>query len=432
MKFAKKFLISILTLESRFLLKKYRPFVIAVTGSVGKTSTKDAIYSAIKDHSAYVRKSQKSLNSEIGLPLTVIGVPNAWHSLSGWFRNVLEGLKLILFKAEYPNCLVLEIGADHPGDIKKVAAWLRPDIAVITRVSSTPVHVEFFKSPDQVFEEKAALAMAVKKGGTCILFSDEEKMLSLEPKLKEKGISVLTFGLNDKATIKGLNYQVQYEKGPVGFSFDITSEGAIAHISLKGIVGQTYMYPLIAAAAVAKVKGVSLSDSAKSISEFEAPPGRMNIIPGLNDSTLIDDTYNSSPDAAASALETLKSLQCTGKKFAVLGDMLELGKYAAEEHRTIGKKAAECADVLIVVGQRSRSTLEAAKEAGMGLEKAFFYDNSQEAAAALPAMVGIGDIILIKGSQSIRMERVSAALLREPSRASEYLVRQEKEWLDKP
>src|SRR5690349_8876620 len=150
MKLFKYIVVALLTLESRLILAKYKPFIIAVTGSVGKTSTKDAIFSVLKGQSRHVRKSDKSMNSETGLPLTVIGVPNAWRSLSGWIGNLLAGARLIFQKSDYPDCLILEVGADRPNDIKKMTKWLHPNISVITQISELPAHVEFFESAEEV------------------------------------------------------------------------------------------------------------------------------------------------------------------------------------------------------------------------------------------------------------------------------------------
>src|SRR3989344_4953390 len=177
--FFKKIITSILIFESRIILKKYHPYIIAVTGSVGKTSTKDAIYSVMSRTSMYVRKSQKSFNSEIGVPLTIIGCKNAWNNPLLWIKNILLGLEIILFKTKYPNCLILEIGADHPGDIKSVVKWLKPDMAVITKISDMPVHVEFFSSPEEILKEKLYLAKAVKKNGAILFSNDDIKVKSL-------------------------------------------------------------------------------------------------------------------------------------------------------------------------------------------------------------------------------------------------------------
>jgi UDP-N-acetylmuramoyl-tripeptide--D-alanyl-D-alanine ligase len=457
----KKIIVFILTIESRIILAKYKPFIVAVTGSVGKTTTKDAIFCVLKDFvppdargSGYVRKSDKSMNSEIGLPLTVIGAPTAWRSISGWMCNMGSGLRLILDHSDYPSCLILEIGADHPGDIKKVAKWLHPDIVVITKVSDTPVHVEFFKSPQQVFEEKVALAGGIKKGGTLVLFSDDIKVASIgndfkDGKFKEKEAKVVTFGTVEGSAVRGSNDAVIYDNGaPVGSSFKLDVDGNSVPVIMKNILGKSYMYALLAAAAVGKARGMPAALILKGLDEYEAPKGRMNIIPGLNGSTLIDDTYNSSPDAVVAALDALKEISIapsadgsSGRKIAVLGDMMELGKYSVEEHRKIGREAAivlapsettlPVSGILVAVGLRARATAEEAIKSGMPPSSVYSFESSDEAASALPGMVGAGDVILIKGSQSPRLERVTRGLLREPSHAAELLVRQEKEWLEK-
>jgi UDP-N-acetylmuramoyl-tripeptide--D-alanyl-D-alanine ligase len=480
----KKILVWILTLESRLILNKYKPFIVAVTGSVGKTSTKDAIYDVLKGDGVcadqkicFVRKSDKSMNSDIGLPLTVIGVPNAWRSLSGWLDNISAGAHLIFKRSEYPDCLVLEIGADHPGDIRKIAHWLHPDIAVITKISRTPVHVEFFRSPEEVFEEKASLAEAVKTGGTLVLFNDDEKVAILSERVKSRNVSLISFGLSETAAVRAEDIKVLYDEppvkewkvesseglstnefkfapktvaAPVGMSFKLTidydariktdAEPPVADqpqsvavlsqsVSVKGILGKSYLYPLLAAAAVGKARGIGLQSIFKSLSNYDAPKGRMRVIHGLNGSTLIDDTYNSSPDAVIAAFETLKGLECAGAKIAILGDMMELGKYSAEEHRRIGREAAGVISRLVTVGQRSRLTAEEAAKAGLKSESISSFASAAEAARFITPLVKTGDIILVKGSQSVRVERVSAALLYDPDQAAKLLVRQEKEWL---
>jgi UDP-N-acetylmuramoyl-tripeptide--D-alanyl-D-alanine ligase len=445
MQFIKKTIMAVLMVESRLILQKYKPFIIAVTGSVGKTATKDAIFCALSS-SGHVRKSEKSFNSEIGLPLTIIGVPNAWKSLSGWLRNIGEGARLIVCRTKagaYPDILVLEIGADHPGDIKRVTKWLKPDIAVIARVGEKPVHVEFFDSPAQVFEEKSALAYAIKPGGSAVLFADEPKVLALGEELKKRGIYAYSFGLSEGATVRGADYAVAYadkadgsigadgQRAPIGCTF--SSFGS--SIMVRNVIGRTFMYPLLAAIAVARIRGLDMVEIIKNINEYLPPRGRMNIIAGINESTLIDDTYNSSPDAVIAALEALKSLNRSGRKIAVLGDMMELGSFSAEEHRNIGTIIGDVSnsgvDLLITVGPRARAIAEEALKVGMSTDAVMQYSSSIEAAGALVDIIKTGDIALIKGSQSVRMERITKALMADPSRASELLVRQEREWLEK-
>jgi UDP-N-acetylmuramyl pentapeptide synthase len=435
MNFLKKFVIWVLTIESRLIIRKYKPFIIAVTGSVGKTATKDAIFCALIN-TGHIRKSEKSLNSEFGLPLTIIGVPTAWRSFSGWIHNMLTGLSLIIKKQNYPEVLILEIGADHPGDIKKVVKWLHPDIAVITRVGDKPVHVEFFSSPEQVFEEKSALARAVRPGGSVVLFADEPKIVALGQEIAQKSVSVKTFGLSEEASVRGSIYMPIYDevdcmKVLSGFSFNLSSSQHNAEIIIKNTIGRTFMYPLLCAMAVGQVRGVSEQIIVENIARYEAPKGRMNLIAGKNNSTIIDDTYNSSPDAVDAALQTLSEIQCSGKKIVTLGDMMELGTYSVEEHKKVGKKVIGVADILVTVGPRARAIGDEALEHGMSKDKMVHYSSSTEAGEYLNSMVGIGDIVLVKGSQSVRMERVVKALMADPSQASDLLVRQEQEWLDK-
>jgi len=433
MSFLKKIIIWILILESRLILRKYRPYIVAVTGSVGKTSTKDAIFCVLKGQSKFARKSEKSFNSDIGLPLTVIGVPNAWKNPRGWLRNIFAGLKLILRHSEYPDCLVLEIGADHPGDVRNVAKWLQPDIAVITKVSRMPVHVEFFKSPEEVFEEKASLTAAVKAGGALVLLADDEKVMSIPERLAPNTPRVITFGTDNNATVRCTQVTIEYDAGrqPIGIIVNLHIDGNLVPISIKGIIGSTYQFPLAAAAAVGKARGLDADTTVRSLAEYEAPKGRMNIIQGLNGSTIIDDSYNSSPDAASAALATLKGVESVGDKVAVLGDMMELGKYSIEEHRKIGREAATIVSQLITIGPRSRATAEEAVSNGLPASSVRSFDTAREAAVYLPSLIKSGDIILVKGSQSVRAERVVKALMRESDRASELLVRQEKEWVER-
>ena len=205
-------------------------------------------------------------------------------------------------------------GADHPGDIKRVAPWIRSNIAIVTRVGDTPVHVEFFKSPEEVCEEKAALADAVAPGGTVILFADEPRVLAMaqRPAVSAKTSAakdpakVTTFGLSNASTVQGSAPAFSYDAlgHPTGLTFKLTVAGNTVPISIPGVLGQTYMYPVLAAAAAGLARGMSLADIAAGAATYKPPVGRMNIIAGSNDCTIIDDTYNSSPDAVQAAFAT--------------------------------------------------------------------------------------------------------------------------------
>ena len=161
----KSIIVWILQAEAKAVLRKYTPKVVAITGSVGKTSTKDAVY-AVLSKKYHVRKSEKSFNSEVGVPLTILGLGNAWGNPLHWLQNIIDGLSLIVTTRPYPEWLVLEVGADRPGDIRSLASWIKVDVAIITRLPEVPVHVEFFDSVEAVIEEKASLMDAVRPGGS--------------------------------------------------------------------------------------------------------------------------------------------------------------------------------------------------------------------------------------------------------------------------
>ena len=191
-----------------------------------------------------------------------------------------------------------------------------------------------------------------------------------------------------------------------------------------------FLVPLSIAPAVALglEEGIDSASIVESLGEYEAPPGRLKLIPGKKSTLILDDSYNASPIAMENALGVLRGLKTTGRKIAILGDMTELGKYTKPEHEKVGATAAEFLDDLYVVGQRGTFIGEAAARAGMKIHSVHFTASSEEAGEEAVKGLGPGDVILVKGSQVIRMERAVEALMAEPERAHELLVRQEFEW----
>jgi len=423
--FFKKVIIFVLTWEARLVLARYRPKIIAVTGSVGKTTAKDAVY-AVLSGSLHVRKSEKSFNSELGVPLAILGLESAWRSPIGWARNILSGM-VLLFGREYPRWLILEVGADRPGDIKRIARWLRPDVAVVTGVPEIPVHVEYFDSPEALAREKRTLAEYIRPGGKLVLNGDDSRMVGLCADYR--GMSV-KYGFGAGNDLTGEGEEIAYTNyGPAGIRFRVNGRGASIPVSVFGALGRPRAYAALAALAVAEIVGVDIVSGAQALAEWVPPPGRMRIIQGIRGSTIIDDTYNSSPAAALAALDALKEVKAE-RKIAVLGDMLELGKYSAEAHRNVGARTAECAGRLVTVGFRARAAGEAALDAGMpeGSIREYEHTESRRAGEELRGELKEGDIVLVKGSQSMRMERTVLVLMAEPDRAPELLVRQDAEW----
>lgn len=421
----KKIIVFILTLEARAVLKKYKPKIIAITGSVGKTSTKDAVYEVVAT-SFIARKSEKSFNSEIGIPLTILGVSNAWGNPLLWAKNILSGLALILLRKHYPQWLVLEVGLEKPGDIKEVTSWLTPDIVIMTKLSDVPVHVEFFSSPAALVEEKALLIVALKQEGLLVLNHDDEQVLALKQRSKSM---VYTFGFNDDATVRASHDEIEYDKAgnPEGTLFKINYDGNAVPVHLPGTVGRHYIYSVLAALCVGEFLKINMITMVEALAKFKTPKGRLRVIEGIKGTHIIDDTYNSSPVAAEAAIATLSQFKTQGKKIAVLGDMLELGKYTIAEHKRIGALAGGSCDTLLCVGVRARYIAEGA-QGGLSEKNIFQFDDAREAGTFLERIIKTGDVILVKGSQSMRMERIVEEIMAHPEQKEELLVRQEEEW----
>jgi UDP-N-acetylmuramoyl-tripeptide--D-alanyl-D-alanine ligase len=422
--FLRTIIVFIITLEARLILKKYQPRIIAITGSVGKTSAKDAIYTALGGGSN-LRKNEKSLNSEIGVPLTIIGAQNAWESVTGWINVIGKGLRTILFQASYPQTLIVEVGADHPGDIQKIALWLKPDVAVITGIPDLPSHITFFDSAEEVFKEKAMLARYLKPNGTLIFNYDDVRARALAHDHK----NVITYGIiGGLVTATDIATVLAGEQKPTGISFRVNHADASVLCKVVGGIGDAHALAVLAGLAVGTSQGKSLSDMARSFNEYEPAPGRMRILDGLNNSTIIDDSYNSSPAAAILALDTISKLSVSGRRIVALGDMRELGDRSKEAHEMVGKRAAKVADLVITVGEESRVLADVAKNAGINV-KSYEYGESEKAGKDVAQELRAGDVVLVKGSQNmIRMERFVKAIMAEPWRAEDLLVRQEAEW----
>ncbi len=421
----KHIIVAILTLEARVLLMRTRPHIIGITGSVGKTSTKDAIYTVIKQK-VHARKSEKSFNSEIGVPLTILGLPNGWSNPFRWIKNIFDGALTALFPGKYPDWLVLEIGVDRPGDIKRLASWIKPDIVVLTRLPDVPVHVEFFSSPDAVIDEKRQLVEALKPDGIFVYNNDDEAIVKIKEGIRQQSIGYSRYSFSP-FTASG--DQIIYEKGiPEGLEFTLThgADAVVVHVS--GSLGVQHAYNYAAAIAIGSIFGIPLTECAESLRAHVPPPGRMRLVAGLKDTLIIDDTYNASPVAMERAIQSLKEVRTNGRKIAVLGDMMELGQYSVEAHEKAGHQIGRVADMLFTVGIRARGIAEGAMAVGMKESAIRQYEDARLAGKELEEMLEENDIVLIKGSQSIRAERAVEEIMAHPEAAADLLVRQDKMW----
>ena len=394
-----------------------------ISGSVGKTSTKDAV-AAVLTSRFFVRKSDKSFNSEFGVPFTILGVDNPWRNPFAWISLVKNALALLLLPNHYPNMLVLEVGSGKPGDLARILRIATPKAVVITRLPEIPVHVETYTSPDAVREEEFSPALALNTGSPLIVMSEDSYALNRAIRVST---NVISYGFDDNATVRITNADFYKNEGSVaGMQAKVKINNEEGSLIIKGSVGSTQILPAAAAIAVASAFNITLADVLKALEDYEPPPGRGRLLKGKNGSIIIDDSYNSSPVAVEEALATLKAFPGAKRRIAILGDMLELGRYSVMEHERIGEIACMSADMIATVGIRARAFITTSCKA-----EVLNFDNANSTSLKLSEIIREGDVILVKGSQSIRTERIVEALLANPS-DSMKLVRQEREWKRRP
>lgn len=421
----KKIVVAVLTFEAKVLLNRTKPTIIAITGSVGKTSTKDAIFTVLKNHKK-TRMSQKSFNSEIGVPLSILGLPNGWDNPFTWFKNFFDGFIIAFFSRNYPEVLVLECGVDRPGDMANLTKWMKPDIVVMTRLPDVPAHVEYFVTPEAVVAEKMELLKALKPNGVFIYNHDDMKLQEAVTSVRQQAIGFARYlPTHYMASADAIVY---HNDEPVGSTFTLSHLNEKTPIKVMGSIGMQNAYVVAAAAAVAAQFDVSLESVAASMLEHASPAGRMRMIPGIKGSLIIDDTYNSSPVAVEAALTSLSEIRGAKRKIAIIGDMLELGQFSSRAHEKVGEQVPKCADVLFTVGVRARKIAETAVEFGMHEKFVFQHDDSARAGRELQNFVQPGDVILIKASQGVRAEKIVEEIMAHPEQAASLLVRQDSSW----
>src|SRR3989339_108492 len=428
----KKILEIILNILAKRYLRKYKPMIVGVTGNVGKTTTKEAIatvVSAIKR----TRVSAGNLNNEIGLPLTILGDYSTEYYSSGtsasfWLKVLWNGFIGLIIKQKYPEILVLEYGADHPGDIKKLARRFKPHIGIVTAVGETPVHVEYFHNKEHVAREKSELLRLMSESDYAVLNYDDPLVAKMAHSTRAK---VVSYGFTENSQLKLSSYDYAYDEDgkPIGVSFKINQGISSVPVRMAGSLGKSMALSCGAAAAVGRILGLNLVSISEALSRFHGQPGRLRILPGIKGSIIIDDTYNASPAAMHLALKVLKDIK-GARKLAVLGDMLELGEYSIKAHQDVGNMAGNITDALVCVGARAKFIADSASNQ-MLKENIYTFETSDAAKLKVQEIIREGDVVLIKGSQGIRMEKVVEEIMAEPEKKMELLVRQSRKWLAK-
>ncbi len=413
------------------ILKKYHPDVVGITGSVGKTSSKEAIAEVLRSR-FNVRESKKNYNNEIGVPLTIIGVNKSpGSSLVGWIAVFFKALKLMVVRTkDYPQVLVLEMGADKPGDIQYLVDMAPCKVGVLTFISHA--HTEFFKTINKIAQEKRIIISHLRPDGFAVLNFDNQIVMENASVTKAEKI---TYGFKEGADLRATDLNVLLSEDgrrPIGFNFKINYKGTIVPVFLPDIISHSFIPATLSALAVGTVFGINMLEAAEALRRLKPLAGHMRAIPGIKNTLLIDDTYNSSPAAVRGALNTLATIKLAddAKSYAILGDMLELGPETEIAHREMGHVVAELGiNYLITVGPASKITAEAAEEAGLDASHISSFADSVEAGKFLQSKLGKGDVVLIKGSQGSRMEKIVKEVMAEPLKAKDLLVRQDEEWL---
>lgn len=345
--------------------------VAGITGSIGKTTTKEFTASLLsRQHN--VLKSMGNYNNQIGLPLSVLAL-NERHDVA-----------------------VLEMGMNHPGEIRLLTQLAPPDVAVITNIH--PVHLEFFDSMEEIAAAKKEILLGANKNAVAVLNADDPRIKAISADWK--GPKIL-FGLSDRADIRAKNVQTS---GLEGISLDLVYGEQEARVRVPFFF-ETYLYNFLAAAGTARAISVPLDDILAQTPTLTPLPMRGTLL-RRGKITVIDDSYNSNPKALEAALKDLAKIAAQ-RRVAVLGDMLELGEHEAHFHREAGKQAAEAGwDVLITIGQRSRAMAAGALEAGMTEDRVHSFADSEEAAEKIWSIIREADLILVKGSRGIKTEKI--------------------------
>jgi len=422
----KKIIERILAFLAKRIVKKYHPKIIGITGSIGKTSAKEAIF-CVLDGNFRVRQNIKNYNNELGVPLTIIGAESGGSNPIAWLNVFFKALNLLVTEQkDYPEILILEMGADKPGDIGYLVNIAPCFVGVLTKISAS--HLEAFKTIEAVAKEKQKIITHLERDGFAILNYDDDRIKACAENTRAQ---IISYGFGD-ADVRALDLtELNEQKELIGLKFKIQHKGNAVPGFMPGVIGAHGLYAGLAATGVGLAFGLNLIQVSEGLKKYRAPKGRMNVIAGISDSLIIDDTYNSSPDAAMAALDTLGKMHIAGitRKVAVLGDMLELGEMTEESHRALGKRAVESGiGVLVTVGNNRNLIADGARSAGLSDDKIKQFETSGLAGQAVKNLIQSGDITLVKGSQGARMERIVKEIMKNPLDAGKLLVRQGEEW----
>jgi UDP-N-acetylmuramoyl-tripeptide--D-alanyl-D-alanine ligase len=364
-----------LQMLARAIRQRYDFTLIAITGSAGKTTTKEMIATLVATEKRTF-KSWGNFNNLIGCPLCIDNTPDD------------------------AEVVVSEMGMNHKGEIAQLAGLTRPDVGVYTNIA--PVHIEFFGTIEKIAEAKRELLENVKSDGTIVINTDNDHVMRISE------------GFAGTKVTYGIEHEAQYratavtERGLLGTRFTVRAEGEDRDFELA-LPGRHNLSNLLAAIATARVIGISWDGITKAIADLKPAYHRGVVVP-YRGATIYDDTYNSNPYALASALTLLKQAEAK-RRIAVIGDMLELGAdKELDYHRDSGREIPKEVDAVIGVGRRAKSLLDGAREAGFADDRLHHFDDAQAAGEFLKTFIEDGDLVLIKASRGIGLDKIVTML----------------------
>lgn len=385
-----KLLFSYLKYWATGYLKRVNPEIIAITGSVGKTSTKEAIFEVVNSgFPGKIRKSIGNLNNETGAPLAILNYSYSPKNILSWLSIIVSApfKSFFLKKSQF---LILELAADKPGDIKYLTSFIKPEIAVLTAIG--PSHLEKFGSLEKIIEEKSEILKSLPASGHAVLNLDDPYVRKLSYGGRWQKI---TYAIIENANVmaRSISYEIDAFKPKCKFKIKSSKNNFL--LQQNNLGGKANVLASLAAVGVGEILSISSEKIKLGLEKLKPEKHRLNVVSGKNNSIIIDDSYNANPMSMIASLEIIRELPCKGKKIAVLGDMLEQGGNSEKAHKEIGNIARSSVDKLFSIGEEAKKYKANIHFENIEKAKKYLLENIQES-----------DIILIKASRGIGLDRL--------------------------
>ena len=363
---------------AKFKRSLYNIPVVAITGSVGKTSTKDIIASVVGEQYK-VLKTQGNLNNHIGVPLTILSLKE--H-----------------------EALVVEMGMNNAGELTVLSKIAQPDIAVITNVGTA--HIGNLGSRENILKAKLEILNGLKENGTLIINNDND-MLNAWKTEYNGNVKIVTYGIENTSDFKASNIKLNENSSEFSLESQIDNNEKI----MVPVGGMHFVYNALSAIAVGEQLNIPIEKIKNGIANFELTKSRMELIKLENEITVVNDCYNANYDSMKASIEYLAKTN-SARKIAILGDMLELGDFSNELHAKVGEEVAKNKiDILITVGEMGKVIANAAKQADDGIE-VYSFDNNQSAITKINELKKSGDTILIKASNGMKFKEIVEGIIK--------------------